>query len=137
MTLWVGTYEGELPSYQVWWPYPPWYWSYNEFSLLQDLARSRDQRVKWIYGWDLLKVNHHPAKFGGRNRCGSGDMFSVAEEEDSRCFRFNLPLLFISKGHGSTAHGLLPVRPKPLRRRKKRKTLAITLKVRQLQSVMR
>ena len=35
-------------------------------------------------------VSHHPAKFGGRNRCDSGDiMFSVAEEEDPRCSCFN------------------------------------------------
>ena len=28
------------------------------------------------------------------------EMFLVAEEEDSRCSRFNSPLLFISKRHG-------------------------------------
>ena len=43
-------------------------------------------------------VSNHPAKFGGRRRCGSEDiMFLVVEEEDSRCSRFNPPLLFISK----------------------------------------
>ena len=47
------------------------------------------------------------AKFGGHIRCGSGDMMRlVAEEEDSRCCRFNPPLLFISKGHGLKAHGI-------------------------------
>ena len=41
-------------------------------------------------------VSHHPKKFGSRNLCGRGDiMFSVAEEEDSRCSRFNPLLLFI------------------------------------------
>ena len=40
-------------------------------------------------------VSHHPAKFGGHRHCGSGDiMFSVAKEENSRCSRFNPPLLF-------------------------------------------
>ena len=40
-------------------------------------------------------VRHHPAKFGGHRHCGSGDiMLLVAEEENSRCSRFNPPLLF-------------------------------------------
>ena len=52
-------------------------------------------------------VGHHAAKFGDHRRCGSGDIMSlVAEEEDSRCSRFNPPLLFISKGNGLKAHGL-------------------------------
>ena len=34
---------------------------------------------------------------------GSEDMFLVVEEKDSRCFRFNSPLLFIPKGHGLKA----------------------------------
>ena len=50
-------------------------------------------------------VSHHPAKFGGYRHCGSGDVFLVAEEEDSRCSRFNPPLLFISGGHGLKAYG--------------------------------
>ena len=41
-------------------------------------------------------VSHHPARLSVHKQCGSGNMFSVAEEEDSRCSRFNLPLLFIS-----------------------------------------
>ena len=56
-------------------------------------------------------VSHHPTKFGDHRHCGSGDiMFLVAEEENSRCSRFNPPLMFISKGHGlkeSTRHILL------------------------------
>ena len=37
-------------------------------------------------------VRHHPAKFGGHKHCGggdcdSGDMFFVANEENSRCCR--------------------------------------------------
>ena len=52
-------------------------------------------------------VSHHPVKFGDHRHCGSGDiMFLVAEEENSRCSRFNPPLLFISKGHGLKAHGI-------------------------------
>ena len=50
-------------------------------------------------------VNHHPAKFRDHRHCGSGDvMFLVAEKENSRCSHFNLPLLFISKGHGLKAY---------------------------------
>ena len=53
-------------------------------------------------------VTHHPAKFSDQRHCGSGDiMFLVAEEENSRCCRFNPPLLFISKGHGLKAHGII------------------------------
>ena len=58
-------------------------------------------------------VSHHPAKFGDHRHCGSGDiMFLVAEEENSKCSCFNLPLLlnspllYISKGHGLKAHGI-------------------------------
>ena len=57
-------------------------------------------------------VSHYAAKFGGHRHCGSGDMFLVDEVENSRCCRFNLPLLFnrpllfISKGHGLKAHGI-------------------------------
>ena len=52
-------------------------------------------------------VSHHPAKFGGCNRCGSGDiMISVPEDEDCRCSRFNPPCLFIFKGYCPKAHGM-------------------------------
>ena len=51
-------------------------------------------------------VSHHPAKFGSPRHCDSGDMILVAEKEHSRCSRFNLPLLFISKGHGLKARGI-------------------------------
>ena len=58
-------------------------------------------------------VSHHPEKFGDHRHCGSGDiMFLVTEEENSRCSRFNPPLLFnpsllfISKGHGLKAHAI-------------------------------
>ena len=53
-----------------------------------------------ISGLEPVMVCQKPAKFGGHRHCGSGDMFLVAEEEDSRCSRFNSPLLFISKRHG-------------------------------------
>ena len=60
-------------------------------------------------------VSHHPAKFDDHRHCGSSGyiMFLVAEEENSRCSRFsppllfNPPLLFISKGYGLKAHGIL------------------------------
>ena len=51
-------------------------------------------------------VNHHHAKFGDHIHCGSEDMFLVSEEENSRCSRFNQPLVFISKGHGLKVHGI-------------------------------
>ena len=52
-------------------------------------------------------VSHHSSKFGDHRHCGSRDMmFLVAEDENSRCFGFNLPFLFISKGHGLKAHGI-------------------------------
>ena len=34
------------------------------------------------------------------------DMFLVAEEEDFRYSRFNLPFLLISKGHGLKEHNI-------------------------------
>ena len=53
-------------------------------------------------------LSDHPAKFGDHRHCGSGDIkFSVAKEENSRRSRFNPPLLFISKGHGLKAHGIV------------------------------
>ena len=65
-------------------------------------------------------VSHHPANFGNHRHCGSGDiMFLVAEEEISRCSRFNQPLLFnpplllISKGHGLKAHGISHINSDP------------------------
>ena len=49
-------------------------------------------------------ISHHPTKFPGHKHCGSEDtMFLVAEEENSRCSCFNLPLLFISIGYGLKA----------------------------------
>ena len=51
-------------------------------------------------------VSHHPSKFRGHRHCGSGDMLLVAEEENSRCSRFNSPLLLISKAHELKAHGI-------------------------------
>ena len=49
----------------------------------------------WLYGWEPLIVSHPPAKFGGHGHCGSGDLFLVVEEEDSRCSGFNSPLLLV------------------------------------------
>ena len=58
-------------------------------------------------------VSQHPVKFDGHRHCGSGDiMFLVTEKENSRCSRFNPPLLLnpsllpISKGHELKAHGI-------------------------------
>ena len=52
-------------------------------------------------------VSHHPGKFGDYRHGGSEDIkFLVAEDENSRCCRFNPPLLFISKRHGLKAHDI-------------------------------
>ena len=40
----------------------------------RDLAKSRNQRLMEIYGQNLVKVNYHPAKFGGETHSGSGDI---------------------------------------------------------------
>ena len=46
-------------------------------------------------------VSHHPAKFGGHRHCGSGDiMLLVAEEENSKCSRFNPPYCLFVKDMG-------------------------------------
>ena len=46
-------------------------------------------------------VSHHLIKFGGPRHCCSEDKkFIVVEEKGSKCSRFNLQLLFTSKGHG-------------------------------------
>ena len=31
----------------------------------------------WLYGQEHIKVNYHPAKFGGHKHCGSEDMIWV------------------------------------------------------------
>ena len=77
------------------------------FYFSRDLTKPRDQRVMWFYGLETLMVSHHPGKFVGHGHCGSGDMFLVNEQEDSRCSRFSSPLLFISIGHGLKAHIIL------------------------------
>ena len=44
-------------------------------------------------------VSHHPDKFDGHCRCVNGDIiFSVAEEEDSRCSYFNRHYCLSVKG---------------------------------------
>ena len=49
-------------------------------------------------------VSNHPAKFGGRRRCGSGDMFVVVGGQDSTCPCLDPPLL-LSLKH-MTCHAL-------------------------------
>lgn len=50
-------------------------------------------------------INQPSTKFGVYRHCGSGGMFLVAEEEESRSSCSNLSLLVISKRHGLKAHG--------------------------------
>ena len=53
-------------------------------------------------------VSHLSDKFGGHRHCGSEDiMFLVAEKEYTKCSRFNLALLFISKGYGLKVHNII------------------------------
>ena len=42
-------------------------------------------------------VSQNPARFGSQWRCGSEDMFLVAEEKDSRCSCLYPSLMFTSK----------------------------------------
>ena len=94
MALWARAHHGKLQSYQIWWPWALWLWKYA-FSLSRSFKTPRDQRVMGFYGWDPVLASHHLAKFGGDRHCGSGDiMVLVVEEEDSKCCRFNAPLLF-------------------------------------------
>ena len=37
----------------------------NGFNLSCDLARTRDQKVMWLYGLEPLMAIHQPTKFGG------------------------------------------------------------------------
>ena len=51
------------------------------FSLSGDLARPLDQRFLLLYGWEPLKVIHHPIKFGGNKHCSIGDNgFSLSRD---------------------------------------------------------
>ena len=51
------------------------------FSSSGDLARPRDQRFVLLYGWEPLKVSHHPIKFGGHKHCTIGDNgFSLSRD---------------------------------------------------------
>ena len=54
-------------------------------------------KVKQFYAWEHLMVSNHPAKFGGRRRCGSGDMFVVVGGQDSTCPCLDPPLLLYLK----------------------------------------
>ena len=48
------------------------------------LPKTRDQKVMGFYGWESLKVIHHPAKFGGHWYSGSGNiMLLIAEDKNS------------------------------------------------------
>ena len=44
----------------------------NGFSLSRDHSKARP--TGQVYGWQLLYVIQHPAKFGGHAHCGSGDI---------------------------------------------------------------
>ena len=39
---------------------------------------SGDERIIWLYGWELLKVKCHTAKFGDHSNCGIGDITTLA-----------------------------------------------------------
>ena len=51
-------------------------------------------------------VSHNPFKFGSPRHFGRVDMFFMVEGQDSTCPCFDLPLLFISKGHGLKAQDI-------------------------------
>ena len=53
-------------------------------------------------------VSHHPAKFCGRNHCGTRDIILlVIKEQDSIRFHLIPPLLFISRTHDLKVHDIL------------------------------
>ena len=66
----------------------------------QNLRRPREKKVLWLYWWRYLMTSHHPAKFSGHERCGSG-MFFVVEEHDFTCL---LNSLFFLKHMLSWSH---------------------------------
>ena len=66
--------QGKSPPCQVWWSRALWQWKYNGFSLSLDLTKLHDHWVEYVYGWKLLKVNHHPTIFGSHRHCGIGDI---------------------------------------------------------------
>ena len=45
-------------------------------------------------------VSHHSATSTGHRHCGSGDMFLVAKEENSRCFCSIAVTVYELKAHG-------------------------------------
>ena len=48
-----------------------------------DLGRPLSYRLPSLYGYEALIISHHPAKFGGHMKCGSGDIaFLMTEEQD-------------------------------------------------------
>ena len=86
-----------------------------------------------LYGQEHIKASYHPANMISQDHKIKGpcnlmngsptwkvptlpslvaigivvvDMFLVAEEEDFRYSRFNLPFLLISKGHGLKEHNI-------------------------------
>ena len=73
----VRTRQGISTSYQARWPKALRQWRYF-FSLLHDLARSRNQKLKRLYEWELTRVSYHPAKFGDYRQSGSGDIMILA-----------------------------------------------------------
>ena len=43
-----------------------------------EIAEPRDQIFNWLYGYEPLKVCHHPTTFGGHRHCGGGDVIALA-----------------------------------------------------------
>ena len=71
----------------------------------RDLARPRDQRIKWLYGWEPFMISYYPFRLGGHRYCDSGDMiFLAVEGQDSTCSCLNPPLLFIYNVKHMTYH---------------------------------
>ena len=61
----------------------------TNFNLSHDLTKPRDYMFMWLYGYKLVKVNHHPTMFCGHRHFGSGDMFLVryviSQDHDIKC----------------------------------------------------
>ena len=88
----------------------------------RDRAGPHDHRFPSRYGWLLLKVSHHPTKFGGHRHCGSGDVFLMVERQYSTCSHLNAPFLLICKRNCRKLHEKLPpVRPETATRKRRRR----------------
>ena len=56
----------------------------NDFSLLRDLARLRDERAKKHYRWKSHIARHQFSSFGNNKLCGSRDLIFKGSRDLTR-----------------------------------------------------